>query len=147
MRGVNMNLIEKALSVALKAHEGQKDKMGKTYILHPLRVMAKMESEEEICIALLHDVIEDSDVTADYLLEQGFPTKIVETIQCLSKKGSESYENFINRIMKNPKAVKVKCADIEDNLDLTRLDSFSEKDLPWVTKYQRAWKKLCCRQS
>ncbi|MBB1319303.1 GTP pyrophosphokinase [Shewanella sp. SR43-4] len=116
-----MHIIEKSLAIALQAYSGKQDKAGKAYILHPLRVMAKMDTEYEMAVALLHDVIEDSDYTAEYLLEEGIPLDVVNALQLLSKSGDESYHQFINRVTANPLAVKVKIADIEDNINILRL--------------------------
>ncbi|MDN3640868.1 GTP pyrophosphokinase [Simiduia curdlanivorans] len=137
-----MDIIEKSLEIALKAYSGQKDKAGKTYILHPLRIMSKMESEYEMSAALLHDVIEDSDYTAENLLAEGIPREVVEAVQLLSKIEGETYDQFIDRIVGNSLASKIKLADIEDNINLLRLDSVGEKDLERVAKYHKAWKKL-----
>ena len=137
-----MDIIEKSLEIALKAYSGQKDKAGKTYILHPLRVMAKMETEEEMSVAILHDVIEDSDYTADDLLNEGIPSNVVEAVQLLSKEEGENYDQFVDRVLTNSLASKVKKADIEDNINILRLDSVSDIDLERVVKYHKAWKKL-----
>jgi (p)ppGpp synthase/HD superfamily hydrolase len=137
-----MDIIEKSLEIALKAYSGQKDKAGQTYILHPLRLMAKMDTDEERAVALLHDVIEDSDHTAEDLLAQGIPSNIVDAVQCLSKIKGENYELFIKRVKTNSLATKVKMADIEDNINILRLETITEKDLLRVAKYHRAWKLL-----
>jgi len=137
-----MDIIEKSLEIALKAYSGQKDKAGKTYILHPLRLMAKMDTDEERSVALLHDVIEDSDYTANDLLSLGIPSNIVNAVQLLSKLDGEDYEQFINRIKLNNLASKVKMADIEDNINILRLDSINNNDLDRVAKYHKAWKSL-----
>ena len=137
-----MDLIEKSLGIALKAHSGQKDKAGKTYILHPLRIMSKMGTEHEMAVALLHDVIEDSDYTSEDLQREGIPSDVVEAVKLLSKVDGESYDQFIDRVIKNPLASKVKIADIEDNINILRLESVGEKDFERVAKYHRAWKKL-----
>jgi len=137
-----MNLIEKSLEIALKAYSGQKDKAGETYILHPLRIMAKMESVEEMCVALLHDVIEDSEITAENLFAGGLPSSVVIAVEALTKLEGENYEEFIDRVMDNSLATKVKIADIEDNINVLRLNSVNEADLQRVAKYHRAWKKL-----
>lgn len=134
-----MNIIEKSLEIALKAYSGQTDKAGKTYILHPLRLMAKMETEEEMSVALLHDVIEDSDITADDLLNNGIPGIVVTAVQSLTKINGESYEDFIERVLENKLATKIKKADIEDNINVLRLKSVSEKDLERIAKYHKAW--------
>jgi (p)ppGpp synthase/HD superfamily hydrolase len=137
-----MNLIEKSLEIALKAYIGQKDKAGATYILHPLRIMAKMQSQEEMAVALLHDVIEDSDMNANDLLKAGIPSTVVDAVTLLSKQAGDSYEGFIDKVMLNPLAAKIKKADIEDNINILRLDTVTDKDLQRIAKYHRAWKKL-----
>ncbi len=137
-----MDIIEKSLEIALKAYAGQKDKAGETYILHPLRIMAKMSTKEEMAVALLHDVIEDSDYTSENLLNEGIPPGVVEAVQLLSKVVGESYDQFISRVIINPLAVKVKKADIEDTIDILRLNSICDKDLERVVKYHKAWKRL-----
>jgi (p)ppGpp synthase/HD superfamily hydrolase len=137
-----MDIIEKSLEIALKAYAGKRDKAGKTYILHPLRIMSKMDSEYEMAVALLHDVIEDSDYTDEDLLAEGIPFEVVEVVQLLSKIDGETYDQFIDRLIGNTLAVKVKLADIEDNINVLRLETVGEKDLERVAKYHRAWKKL-----
>jgi (p)ppGpp synthase/HD superfamily hydrolase len=104
--------------------------------------MAKMDTEYEMAVALLHDVIEDSDYTAEYLLEEGIPLDVVNAVQLLSKSGDESYHQFINRVTANPLAVKVKIADIEDNINILRLKVINAKDLERMAKYHAAWKTL-----
>lgn len=137
-----MDIIEKSLAIALNAYSGQRDKAGKTYILHPLRIMSKMHSEYEMSVALLHDVIEDSDYSAEDLLAEGIPLEVVEAVQLLTKVDGDSYDQFINRITGNVLAVKVKLADIEDNINVLRLDSVEKQDLERVAKYHKAWKSL-----
>jgi len=139
---MNINLIEKSLEIALDAYSGQTDKAGKTYILHPLRLMAQMETEEEMAVALLHDVIEDSEYTTEDLLNNGIPAGVVEAVQCLTKKPDENYESFIERVLENKLATKIKQADIEDNINILRLQSVNEKDLERVAKYHNAWHKI-----
>src|SRR3990167_9671840 len=114
------DLLTKALIVASKAHKGQVDLAGVSYILHPLRVMAKMDSIEDKIIAVLHDVIEDSDVTPSSLLLDGFPPEIITVVECLTRKVNESYDDYISRIKKNPTATRIKIADLADNTDVSR---------------------------
>jgi len=137
-----MDIIEKSLHIALQAYTGLKDKAGKTYILHPLRIMSKMETEDEQSVALLHDVIEDSDLTATDLLSAGIPQNIVEAVQSLTKQNGETYEMFIQRILDNKLASKVKKADIEDNINILRLKTLSDTDLNRLKKYHQAWQQL-----
>ena len=137
-----MDIIEKSLQIALKAYAGQKDKAGETYILHPLRIMAKMETNEEKSVALLHDVIEDSDFSAQDLLNEGIPSNVVDAVQALTKDEGEDYDFFIERVLKNKLASKIKAADIEDNINILRLKSINEKDLQRIAKYHKAWSSL-----
>lgn len=137
-----MNIIEKSLEIALKAYAGQTDKAGKAYILHPLRIMAKMETDEEMCVALLHDVIEDSDFTAEDLIDNGIPANVVNTVQYLTKNTGENYEAFIDRVLENKLAAKIKLADIEDNINVLRLNTVTDKDLERIAKYHKAWHKI-----
>ena len=134
-----MNIIEKTLEIALKAYSGQRDKAGKAYVLHPLRLMSKMKTEDEMSVALLHDVIEDSDYTAEDLLKSGIPLSIVDAVQCLTKKKNEPYEAFIERLLNNNLARKIKKADIEDNINILRLNTVNTKDLERIAKYHKAW--------
>ena len=137
-----MKLIERSLHIALRAYAGKTDKAGHEYILHPLRVMAKMKTDLEMSAALLHDVIEDSEITAEQLLAEGIPAEVVEAVQCLSRNANEEYLDFVARAKKNKIAGKVKIADIEDNIDVLRLSALDEKDLARIKKYHSAWRLL-----
>lgn len=137
-----MHLIEKSIEIALKAHTGKTDKAGAPYILHPLRLMARMETDAARAAALLHDVIEDSAVTAADLLAAGIPQAVVDAVVALTRAEDETYEAFIGRVMDNRLAVAVKKVDIADNLNVLRLPSLSESDLARVARYHRAWTKL-----
>lgn len=134
--------IEKAISVALEAHSGQKDKAGAPYILHCLRVMLKGKTESEMITGVLHDTIEDTEVTAEYLHEKGFSDEIVEAVVCLTKTGNEKDEEYITRVLSNNIAKKVKLYDVEDNMNLLRLDSLVESDIERINKYIKLHKKL-----
>ena len=137
-----MKLIETSLHIALRAYAGKTDKAGREYILHPLRVMAKMKTELEMSAALLHDVIEDSEITAEQLLAEGIPAEVVEAVQSLSKNENEEYQEFVARTKRNALAAKVKIADIEDNIDVLRLASLDDYDLARIRKYHSAWRFL-----
>jgi len=137
-----MELIETSLTIALRAYAGKVDKAGREYILHPLRVMAKMKTDEEMSAALLHDVLEDSEITAEELHTEGIPAQVVEAVQYLSKHENEDYQDFVARLKKNGLAAKVKLADIEDNIDVLRLNSLGENDLARIKKYHSAWRFL-----
>ncbi len=137
-----MTLIEKSLTIALRAYAGKTDKAGREYIHHPLRLMAKMTTDSEMSVALLHDVIEDSDITAAELLAEGIPRVVVEAVLCLTKQSGEDYQTFVLRTKQNAIARKVKIADIEDNINVLRLFTLTKKDLARVAKYHAAWQLL-----
>lgn len=139
---MNNNLLEKAITIATKAHEGQTDKAGVPYILHPIRVSNRCRTDEERIVAILHDTIEDTDVTPDYLLSEGFPRNIVEAVLSVTRNNGESYNDFILRSKRNPIGRQVKIHDLEDNMDITRLQSLSEKDLERLNKYLKAYRTL-----
>ena len=137
-----MNLIDTALAIALRAHTGVVDKAGQPYILHPIRLMLKMNLDEEKATALLHDVIEDSNITADDLLAEGIPETVITAVLALTRQEGETYKAFVLRAKQNPIARKVKIADIEDNLNVLRIKQLTEKDLSRIAKYHKAWQSL-----
>lgn len=134
-------MLNKALEIAVKAHSGQVDKGGNPYILHPLRIMLNFcESENEatkVC-AILHDVVEDTDITLDDLRAEGFPEEVITALDCLTKRKGERYDDFISRILTNEIACKVKNGDLADNMDLTRIPNPTNKDEERVKKYREA---------
>ena len=132
----------KAIELAKQHHKGQTDKAGKPYIEHPLRVMYQVESEEEKIVAVLHDIVEDTDISLDDLRNEGFSKEVVDAVECLTKQDGENYDSYIERISFNPLAVKIKLADLEDNRDLTRLPQVTDKDLERLEKYDKALEKL-----
>ncbi len=137
--------IEDAIQLAAKAHQGMSDKAGKPYIFHLLRVMMRLETEEEQIVAVLHDIVEDTDHTLEELRKLGYQKKIIEAIECLTKREEEKgdrYDRFIDRVIKNPLATRVKIADLEDNMNVQRLLKSEQEDLDRIGKYHRAWSKL-----
>ena len=137
-----MPTLEDAIKLALENHHGQEDKGGQPYILHPLRVMCGLQTETERIVAVLHDVVEDSDVTLDDLRAQGYSDEIVTAIDCLSRREDESYDEFIQRIKPNPLAVRVKLEDLRDNMDIRRAGKLGKKALERFQRYQKAWLEL-----
>ncbi|MDX9721647.1 MAG: ADP-ribosylglycohydrolase family protein [Myxococcota bacterium] len=135
-------LLEKALQLALDAHRGQRDKAGCAYITHPLRLALKQDGPLNMSVALLHDVIEDSPHTAEQLEAQGFPIELVNAVVALSRKANESYEDFIERIACNRLAARIKLADLEDNLDIRRIDTLTAPDWERIQRYHKAHKRL-----
>jgi len=114
-----MSTLEKAILIATEAHTGQVDKGGNPYILHPLRVMLAMHSEETRIVAVLHDCFEDTDVSAEDLRQAGFSGEIIDAVAALTKQAGETYADFIRRAKKNPLARIVKIGDIKDNMNLS----------------------------
>ncbi|HEY8402883.1 MAG TPA: hypothetical protein VIK89_16570 [Cytophagaceae bacterium] len=138
-----MSTLAKAISIAVKAHEGQKDKHGAPYILHVLSVMQKGRTEAEKICGALHDVVEDTDWTFEQLQKEGFSTQIIEALKCVTKKSEdEDYDAFIERTLTNPLAVRVKLNDLEDNMDIRRIPVITEKDTERLNKYLRAYRKI-----
>ena len=137
-----INNLNKAIKLACEAHDGQFDKAGKPYILHPLRLLIKLKNIDEMQVAVLHDVVEDSDITLEVLRKEGFEESVLQAIECLTKKTGEDYSDFISRVLLNDLARKVKIEDIKDNMDLSRLDKVEEKDLERIAKYHAALKRL-----
>jgi (p)ppGpp synthase/HD superfamily hydrolase len=132
-----VSTIERAIALAALAHVGQVDKAGAPYILHPLRVMLRLEGMEERIVAALHDVVEDSDWTLERLRNEGFSEIILQAIDAVSRRPDEDYNEFIVRASKNSIGSRVKLADLEDNSDLSRLTEVTDRDLARLRKYQR----------
>lgn len=134
--------LEDAISIASLGHKGQTDKAGRQYILHPLRLMMQMKSEAAMMVAVLHDVVEDTDWTFEKLRECGFSEDVLTALDCVTNRPGESYEKFIERAMTNKIAREVKIADLEDNMNIRRIDEVHPVDLERLEKYHRSWKIL-----
>ena len=128
----------KAMKLAYKAHEGQVDRSGVPYIFHPIHLAEQMETEDEICTALLHDVAEDSDCTIEDLKKEGFSADTIEALRLLTHEKSVPYMDYIAALKGNPIARKVKLADLAHNSDIGRLAIVTDKDLKRMEKYQKA---------
>ena len=138
-----MSTLQRAIEIATQAHHGQFDKSGKDYIGHPLRVMEMGKTEEEKIVGVLHDVVEDSDWTFEALEAEGFSQEIIAALKCVTKLSeNENYDDFIERVKKNPLAVAVKINDLTDNMDIRRLPYLSDKDIKRLKKYLKSYKKL-----
>ena len=123
------HVVEKAILIALNAHAGTLDKSGQPYILHPLRVMLAQQNNLTRIAAVLHDVVEDTDVSLEDLHEAGLPREAIDAIQLLTHAEDTEYSQYIQRLMSNPIARAVKLADLRDNMDVLRLPAFTEHDL------------------
>ena len=138
-----MSSLNRAIEIATEAHKGQFDKSGKDYIGHPLRVMEMGKNEEERIVGVLHDVVEDTPWTFEMLEAEGFSSEIIAALKCVTKiSENENYDDFIERVKKNPLAVAVKINDLTDNMDIRRLPYLSDKDVKRLKKYLKAYKKL-----
>ena len=130
--------LERAIEIAARTHAGQTDKGGAPYILHPLRVMLRVAPGAQQIVAVLHDVVEDSDVTFEDLEREGFSAEVVKGLRAVTKVEGESYEDFVARAARDPVGKAVKLADLMENSDLSRIAEPSRKDLERVEKYGRA---------
>ena len=139
-----MHQLERAISVALRAHEGVLDKSGQPYILHPLHLMMQMETEDAQITAVLHDVVEDSDISLQDLADMGFSPRVIEALALLTHDSdAHSYAEYIDRINGNALARQIKLADLQHNMDARRLPApLSERDWERLQKYRLAWDKL-----
>jgi (p)ppGpp synthase/HD superfamily hydrolase len=137
-----MSNLARAIALAAEAHVDQREKSGAPYIMHPLRLMLRMNTETEMIVAVLHDVIEDTRWTFDLLRAEGFSEEILNALDCVTRRSSETYEEFVDRSRDNAIARKVKLADLEDNMDLRRLPDLTPKSLDRMKKYHDAWLSL-----
>ena len=132
-----------AIKICYDAHAGQLDKSGLPYVFHPFHLAEQMETEHEVCAALLHDVMEDTDATGADLVAAGIPEEYVATCLKLTHEPGVPYMEYVAALKDDPVARRVKMADLEHNSDLSRLDGEpSEKDLQRLEKYQAALRLL-----
>ena len=131
--------LERAIEIAVAAHKGQVDKAGAPYILHPLRVMMSLSSEDERIVGVLHYVVEDTDWTFERLRAEGFSQAVLDGLASVTKHhDDEDYDAFVQRARANPIGRRVKIADINDNLDLRRITTPTERDFERLKKYRAA---------
>ena len=135
-------LMLRAIDLASTKHLSQTDKAGKPYLGHVARVSHNCERDEERIVGLMHDLIEDTDVTARQLLDEGFPAEIVDAVVAVTRRDGEDYAEFIERAAMNPIARRVKIADLLDNMDVTRLATLTDEDCQRLKKYHRSWRRL-----
>jgi len=131
-------MVEAAIALATELHRGQVDKARSPYILHPLRVMLRMQTPEGMAAAVLHDTIEDCGMTEAGLLARGFPESVAGAVAALTRREGEDYLDFIRRLAPKPLARAVKLADLEDNLTVSRLPEVTEHDAPCLNRYLEA---------
>jgi guanosine-3',5'-bis(diphosphate) 3'-pyrophosphohydrolase len=133
----NMSTLERAIAIAAEAHAGEFDRAGQPFILHPIRVMIRLAGSEERIVAVLHDVVEDTSITLDYLRDAGFSEVVVNAIEALTKLPGETRLQAAERAAVNPIARSVKLADNADNMDLSRIVSPTEKDYARIREYEQ----------
>jgi (p)ppGpp synthase/HD superfamily hydrolase len=137
-------MFDKAMFIAAREHLGVKDKGGNAYILHPMRIAMRLRTNDEelMSIAILHDVIEDSKLTFEDLLNEGFSQRVIAGLRLLTHQKGVSYDDYIDGMRGNRDALRVKREDLRDNSDITRLKGVSEKDFERMKKYQRSFVKV-----
>lgn len=138
-KGNKMNL-QRAIEIAIDAHKGTYDKAGNLYILHPMRVMLSLETEDEMIVGVLHDVVEDCPPWSfEALAAEGFSETVIEALKSVTKHSDDrDYMAFIERSKSNPVGRKVKLADINDNLNVNRLHAVTARDAERLSKYLKA---------
>ncbi len=135
-------MIKKAMKISYEKHHGQFDKSGMPYIFHPIHVAEQMKDEDTTIVALLHDVIEDTDLTIENIEQYGFSKKIIDALKCLTHDRNVPYFEYIKKIATNQIARQVKIADLEHNSNLTRLNNITDEDKKRVKKYKECLKYL-----
>lgn len=137
-------MLSTMIRIATVAHDGQFDKAGEPYILHPLKVMhyLKTDDEELQCIAVGHDLFEDTDVTAKYLRIHGISERIIYGITCLTKIKGQTYSTYKDRVKFNKDAILVKMAELRHNSDLRRLQGICAEDMERANRYMEFYKEL-----
>lgn len=131
-------LTKQALKLCFEAHRDQIDKSGMPYVFHPFHLAEQMDTEESTIVALLHDIVEDTDYTLQDLKALGFPSNVIDALALMTHDPKVPYMEYVKGISANPLATKVKLADLQHNSDLSRLDSVDEKALSRVKKYATA---------
>lgn len=137
-----MATLEKAIALATQKHAGQTDKAGQPYIQHPLRVMNSVDLEDAKIVAVLHDILEDTETTVQELQALDFKKYIIETIGALTKRPNETRLQAAERTALNALAIQVKLADLKDNMNVSRLPQVTEKDLARLEQYKRVEQRL-----
>lgn len=137
-------MLSKAIQIAANAHQGQYDKGGSTYILHPLKVMHYLKSDDSElqCIAVLHDVIEDTSYAYQDLRDYGMSERVIEGVRCMTKQCGETFEEYKLKVMSNTDSAKVKMCDLRHNSDIRRLKDVTAKDIARIEKYHKFYLEI-----
>lgn len=138
----SMANLEKAIVIATNAHIGQLDKGGAPYILHPMRVMMRMETIPGKILALFHDIVEDTHINIEDLTNEGFSDAVIDGVDCITKRNGESYNNYIERVISNPLSAECKLEDMRDNSNIYRILKVKKEHIKMITKYHKATMKI-----
>ena len=136
------DLTKKALRISFAAHQNQIDIGGLPYVYHPYHIAEQMDDEYSVCVALLHDVVEDAGVSLEQLEACGFPDEVVDAVEILTRDKRMPYMDYIAMVKRNDLARKVKLADLRHNSDLSRIDRFTDHMFERIAKYNKAIKLL-----
>ena len=139
---MELHLLETAIRIAAKVHRGQVDRFGKPYILHGMRVMMRGHDLEEQILGALHDVLERSELTVDDLLKKGFSPRVLKALQHITRVPQETYEQYIDRVMEDNLAIRVKLHDLADKMDLLHVDQLDPADLKRYNKQLTAYHRM-----
>jgi len=134
--------LEDAIRLAVEAHQNQRDRYGQPYVLHPLRVMFRLDNERDRVVGVLHDVIEDTRYTVEDLRGMGYSDEVLEALDSVTKREGEAYEDFVLRSRANPIGRRVKLADLEDNMDVRRMAEIGVPETERLARYRKAWSVL-----
>ena len=138
----HVHLLETAIRLAAKVHRGQVDRFGKPYILHVMRVMMRGQDLEEQLLGALHDVLERSELTVDDLAKKGFPPRVLKALLHISRVEPETYEQYIDRVVQDNLAIRVKLHDLADKMDLLHVDQLDPADLKRYNKQLTAYHRM-----
>lgn len=142
-----MPTLERAIALAARAHAGQLDKGGQPYILHPLRVMLRVASDHERMAAVLHDAVEDTDVTLEQLAAEGFPPEVIAAVDALTKRPGETRMQAAQRAAMDDIARQVKLADNAENIDLSRIAEPTDRDFARIEEYKLVRETLLAHEA
>lgn len=147
MSMIYTELTKRAMQISYAAHKDQEDKGGIPYVYHPWHLAEQMDDEISVCVALLHDVVEDTrdhpcPVDLDLLREEGFPDAVIEALRCLTHERGEPYMTYIRRVGENALACKIKLADLIHNSDISRLKETDRSSNARSERYRQAIQEL-----
>lgn len=136
------HLLETAIRLAAKVHKGQTDRFGKPYILHVMRVMMRGQDFNEQVLGALHDVLERSDLTLVDIEKKGFPGPVLKALEAITRRPDETYEQYIDRVVEDPLAIRVKINDLADKMDLLHVEQLDPSDLKRYNKQLAAYHRM-----